>query len=145
VFNWLLFMDRLNTRNIRRKNFKIENNDFTCVLCDLKREETTFHLFFNCPFSKRCWKHLNINWCYQTDFFTTFEMARHTEGSPYFMEIFSIAAWQIWKQRNNFILDRGRPSFESWKSNFLLEASLQAHRLSAGKQSAFLSYVNSFS
>jgi hypothetical protein len=30
-----------------------------------------------------------------------------------FMEIFIIAAWQIWKQRNNFIFDRGRPSLEA--------------------------------
>jgi hypothetical protein len=105
VFNWLLFMDRLNTRNIlKRKNFKIQDNDYNCVLCDLKREETAFHLFFHCPFSKRCWQKININWNYQTDFFTTFEQARQTHGSIYFMETFIITAWQIWKQRNNLSL-----------------------------------------
>jgi hypothetical protein len=74
MFNWLLFMDRLNTRNIlRRKKIKIQGNDYTCVLCDLKREETSFHLFFNYQFSKSCWRHLNIYWYYKTDFFTAFE------------------------------------------------------------------------
>jgi uncharacterized protein YbcV (DUF1398 family) len=136
-------MDRLNTRNIlKRKNFKIQDNDYNCVLCDLKRAETTFHLFFHCPFSKRCWQKININWNYQTDFFTTFEQARQTHGSIYFMATFIIAAWQIWKQRNNFIFDRGRPSLDSWKANFIAEAFLQASRLPIGKQHDFISYVN---
>jgi len=29
--------------------------------------------------------------------------------NPFFMEFFTIAAWQIWKQRNNFIFDRVGP------------------------------------
>jgi hypothetical protein len=41
-----------------------------------------------------------------------------------FMEIFIIATRQIWKQRNNFIFDRGRPSLESWKRLFCEEARL---------------------
>jgi hypothetical protein len=122
--------NRLNTINIlRRKKFKIQGNDYTCVLCDLKWEETAFHLFFNYQFSKSCCRHLNIHWCYQTDFFTTFERTRQAHSSPYFMEIFVIAAWQIWKQRNNFIFIRGRPSFDNWKLGFLEEAKLQSNRL----------------
>jgi hypothetical protein len=45
VFDWLLLMDKLNVRNIlRRKQCKLERNDYTCVLCSRGREETTFSL-----------------------------------------------------------------------------------------------------
>jgi hypothetical protein len=65
-------------------------------------------------------------------------LAKIQYQSPFFMEIFIIAAWQIWKQRNNFIFDRGRPSFDSWKSSFFEEASLQAHRFSEQKRPEYL-------
>jgi hypothetical protein len=44
VFTWLLLMDRLNVRNIlRRKKHKLQDNNYSCVLCTLNCEETTFH------------------------------------------------------------------------------------------------------
>jgi hypothetical protein len=56
-------MDRLNVRNIlKRKKFKLQRNDYTCVLCTEKVEKTTFHLFFSCPFSQQCWHSLKIHW-----------------------------------------------------------------------------------
>ena len=55
-----------------------------------------------------------------------------------FMEIFIIAAWQIWKQRNNFIFDRGHPSLESWKHLFCEETRLQACRICEDKRQEFL-------
>jgi hypothetical protein len=56
-------MNRLNTRNLlKRKKFKIEGNNYNCVLCPSGIEETAFHLFFACPFSQECWRHLNVNW-----------------------------------------------------------------------------------
>jgi hypothetical protein len=62
VFAWLLLMDRLNVRNIlRRKKHKLQRNDYSCVMCTNQCEETTFHLFFSCPFSRACWRHLGIN------------------------------------------------------------------------------------
>ena len=55
------------------------------------------------------------------------------------MEIFTIASWQIWKQRNDTIFDRGRPSFNCRKVLFLEEAKLQAQRfLDEAKRAAFL-------
>lgn len=63
VFTWLLLMDRLNTRNIlKRKNHKIEGNNYNCVLCTSRQEETAMHLFFTCPFAKRCWQLTGIQW-----------------------------------------------------------------------------------
>ena len=47
---------------------------------------------------------------------------------------------QIWKQRNDFIFDRGRPSFSSWKRLFMEEAKLQALRFSDAKRLALSLY-----
>jgi hypothetical protein len=58
-----ILMDRLNVRNIlRRKKCKLEGNNYNCPIYPLNREETTFHLFFTCPFNWQCWDHLGISW-----------------------------------------------------------------------------------
>jgi hypothetical protein len=140
VFTWLLLMDRLNTRNIlKRKRHRLQGNNYNCVLCDGNVEETAFHLFFSCPFSQRCWQQLGIHWNFTASFFQMMAQAKQQLQSPFFMEIFTIASWQIWKQRNDKIFDRRRPSLNSWKVLFLEEAKLQSHRfLDEAKRSAFL-------
>jgi len=55
--------------------------------------------------------------------------AKEGFSNPFFMEVFIISAWQIWKQRNNFIFSRGQPSFLAWKTGFIDEARLQVHRI----------------
>jgi hypothetical protein len=60
-FFWLLLNNRLNTRNLlKRKNMDLQ--DYNCVLCTRKVEEDLMHLFFECPFSKWCWRLLNVPW-----------------------------------------------------------------------------------
>jgi hypothetical protein len=131
-------MDRLNVRNIlRRKKSKLEGNNYNCVLCTQNREEATFHLFFSCPFSKECWNHLSINWNFGLNFQDMMKSARQHFPSSFFMEIFMIGTWLIWKQRNNLIFNRGLPTFQSWKAGFLQEASLQAFRMNPDKQCHF--------
>ena len=52
VFAWLLFLDRLNTRDMLvRRNCPVR--DVNCVVCHLQRE-TREHLFFACQFSTSC-------------------------------------------------------------------------------------------
>jgi hypothetical protein len=38
------------------------------VLCNLNLEETTYHLFFECPFSTRCWNFVEISWDHVINF-----------------------------------------------------------------------------
>jgi hypothetical protein len=60
-FLWLLLSDRLNTRQLLKwKNMELQ--DYICVLCSTNSEESLLHLFFECPFSKWCWRMLNIHW-----------------------------------------------------------------------------------
>jgi hypothetical protein len=35
---------------------------YSCVLCNSGPEETSFHLFFECPFSLACWNSNNVHW-----------------------------------------------------------------------------------
>ncbi|XP_062202856.1 WD repeat-containing protein GTS1-like isoform X2 [Phragmites australis] len=129
VFIWLFSMDRLNTRVIlKRKNFKVNNNNYSCVLCDLQTEETDFHLFFACPFSKRCWESIFLHWDHNLPFFDMVRQAKLDFSQLFFMEAFIIAVWQIWKQRNGFIFQNQRPGLSSWKIGFLEESHLQSHR-----------------
>jgi hypothetical protein len=47
IFIWLLFRDRINSRNLlKRKNYKIEGDDYNYVLCSLDIEELSYHLIF---------------------------------------------------------------------------------------------------
>jgi hypothetical protein len=94
-------------------------------MCTLNKEESTFHLFLSCPFSRHCWRHLNINWNFNSDFYSMMAEARDQFNSNLFMEVFIITAWLIWKQRNDYIFNRARPTFDLWKSTVLKEASIQ--------------------
>jgi hypothetical protein len=61
--------------------------------------------------------------------------------NKFFMDIFIIGAWLIWKQRNDWIFNRIRPSFQGWKPGFIKEANLQAVRMSDKKKLAFQGLV----
>jgi hypothetical protein len=75
-------------------------------------------------------------------FFHMLLEAKEGFSNPFFMEAFTISSWQIWKQRNNFIFSRGQPSFLAWKTGFIDEARLQAHRISENKRALFLSWID---
>ena len=49
-------------------------------------------------------------------------------------DVQNIAAWHIWKQRNNLIFEGRRPTIRDWTSKFIEEARLQAHRIKEGKK-----------
>jgi hypothetical protein len=139
-------MDMLNVTNIlRRKKHKLQGNNYNCVLCSAQCEEAIFHLFFSCPFSLECWQHLNINWRFDLDFHPMLEEAKQKSNNSFFMETFIIGAWLVWKQRNDFIFNRGNPSFQNWKHGFLEEAKLQADRLREDKKHLFLSVIHLYS
>lgn len=139
-----LFMDRLNTRNIiKRKKHKLEGDNYNCVLCEGNYEETTFHPFFSCTFSQQCWEYIDIMWNYSASFFEMIQQAQRGHHTKFFMETFIIAAWQIWKERNNKVFSRSNPSLQAWKKLFKHEALLQAHRIPEADRPSFMTWVNS--
>jgi hypothetical protein len=98
-------------------------------MCDDAEEETILHLFFECSFAKKCWDKLGITWSHEADIHRRIVTTRQLAGLPYFMEIFLIAAWELWKVRNRLVFDGILATYSTWLRNFKEEASLQAHRL----------------
>ncbi|BAS70916.1 Os01g0201850, partial [Oryza sativa Japonica Group] len=46
-----------------------------------------------------------------------------------FLEVFFLAAWHIWKQRNGLIFQNIRPSFQALRSLFVKEVLLHMCRM----------------
>jgi hypothetical protein len=130
IFIWLVFRDRINSRNLlKRKNYKVEGDDYSCVFCNLNIEEYTYHLLFQFPFSTACWNFLNIHWDHDFYFFDTIKNAREECQHDFFVEVFSVAAWEIWKKQNAKIFIAIALSFYSWRDNFFSTVRQQMYRL----------------
>lgn len=122
-FAWLLIKDRLSTRNI----LKIKNmflDDYSCVLCVNGPEETSLHLFLECPFSSACWHSIGVNWNLSLPPLDMVIQARTDFGSHIFREIFITACWNIWKARNGIIFDNIPASLVAWKAALKGDLSL---------------------
>jgi len=144
VFSWLLLMDRLNTRSLlKRKKFKIDGNNYNCILCTTQREETALHLFFTCPFATSCWQQIGIQWQHGNPFFQMLEIAKQSLNCNFFMEIFIITTWHIWKIRNGHIFENCPTTLSLWKRNFKSECLIQAHRMKDSLKTPFLTWSNS--
>jgi hypothetical protein len=138
-----MLMDRLIVQYIlRRKKYKLQDNNYNSPICPANLEETTFHLFFTCTFSMQCWNHLGITWDFNLPFHAMMEKAKQQFNSNFFIETFMLGAWLIWKQKNNTIFKRGRATFQGWRFDFIEEAMVQANRMKHDKQTSFISLVN---
>jgi hypothetical protein len=126
VFVWLLFKDRLNTRDIiLRRHWHLDSGP-SCILCSDQTLETRDHLFFDCTFAKECWTICQITWDLSLPITDRFIASRATFAGPCFMEIFACASWNIWKERNNYIFNQRAPSLDRWKVRF--QSDLMLHR-----------------
>jgi hypothetical protein len=54
---------------LKRKRYKLEGNNYNCVMCPTQREETAFHLFFSCPLPQNVGKMIRIQWQMGIPFF----------------------------------------------------------------------------
>jgi hypothetical protein len=59
------------------------------------------------------------------------------------MEIFMLAAWNIWKVRNNTVFNGIKPKLEVWMDKFGSDAKLLIHRTKAELHPYILSLVDS--
>jgi hypothetical protein len=59
----------------------------------------------------------------------------------FFIEVFIIASWHIWKQMNNLISEGKRPTVTDWLLRFADEARLQAHIIKECQKQDFLSWI----
>ena len=129
VFLWLLLSERLNTRNmLKRRHYRIQNDDYTCLLCCNPPEEDITHLFFTCPFSQRCWDALGIQWPNDPCRLRKLHGAKARWARPMFLKFFVVAAWGIWKERNDKHFHGIQPSFGSWRGRFKWDFAMLVHR-----------------
>ena len=130
VFVWLLLANRLNTRGLlKRKHMKLRDDNYACLLCDRPPEETVEHLFFRCDFSSTCWGKLGITWPLHGNRVQLLHAAKATWGRPMFMEVFIIASWSIWKERNNKLFRNMAPTVEGGTQRFKLDFGMMRHRI----------------
>lgn len=91
--SWLLLMNKLNTRNIlKRNNHKLAATT-AIVSSVMVSEKKTYHLLCACPFSQECWQLLGIHWNTDTQFYDMMNQTKDGTPHNFFMEIFIIAAW----------------------------------------------------
>ncbi|KQK04513.1 hypothetical protein BRADI_2g13851v3 [Brachypodium distachyon] len=92
-------------------------------------EETLNHLFINRPFSFECWLQLGIHWPLDANCLEILPEIKANFGSPIFFEVFVLAAWNIWKIRNNLIF-KGVPAFvQTWRARLRADLTLLGFRV----------------
>jgi hypothetical protein len=82
-------------------------------------------------------------WNFSLGFFSMMDEAKNNYQPGFFMEIFLLGYWHIWKQRNALIFNRGPPSQHSWRAGFLEEASLQIFRMNRTQKNVFAGIISS--
>ena len=126
------------------RHLDVHDDDF-CVMCETRAEETIEHLFFTCPFASQCWASLNFVWDHSLNLQDRFIQARQAHGHCFFTEASMIAAWEIWKMRNDKVFERRVPSHATWLCNFKNQCLVQSVRFKADLRSAFCFWLNAFS
>jgi hypothetical protein len=144
-FAWLILVDRLNTNSmLQRRHLNVQSSPI-CVMCNLGELETIEHLFFDCPFAQECWSTIGITWDESLQLFDRLTQARSSHVIPFFAEAALIAAWELWKLRNDKVFQRRDPSPGLWLSNFKSQCLLQSVRLKDDLRSSFCVWLDAFS
>ena len=137
-------MDRLNTRNIlKRKNFTIQDSNYNCVLCSTILMKLHITSSLDVHLVKNVGRGLVCKWNSLLPFYDMLSASKISFHKQFFMEVFIVSTWCIQKQRNGFVFDNRPPTIGNWKSKFIHECFLQAHRFSQTLKSPFLEWVNS--
>jgi hypothetical protein len=128
MFCWLLFKDRLSTKNLlRRRGMLLEN--YNCEFCGQGIEETNAHLFLHCPFALHCWGFLNLAVPSTDSIFQFCEAVRIQQNSQFFMIAFILISWTIWTARNSMIFNSYQMSSLDCKAFLLKELRLVRWRI----------------
>jgi hypothetical protein len=143
VFAWLLFMDRLNTRDLmQRKHWHLDSG-YNCELCLTSSLETSQHLFLSCEFASLCWNFLNIQWDASLSLTQNYLAAKTAFNGPCFFEVFICAAWNIWKIRNDLAFNHIPLSFARWKVCFQHDLMLHQYKVKASIVQPLVEWVTS--
>lgn len=144
-FAWLILVDRLNTKTmLHRRNLNVQGGQ-VCIMCNTGELETIEHLFFNCPFAKECWQKIGFDWEENMELSDRLIRGQVMHNNPCFLEASLIAAWELWKLRNDKVFQRRDPSPSIWLCNFKNQCTLQCLRFKDDLRSSFCVWLDSFS
>lgn len=107
---------------------------YNCVLYNSGCEETSFHLFFECAFSRDCWLTILINWNLSVSPLDMILQAIADVDSIVFREIVITTCWIIWTTRNAIIFNNGQININAWKRHFKDELGLVCTKAKPAKQ-----------
>uniref|UniRef100_A0A453B0K5 Reverse transcriptase zinc-binding domain-containing protein n=1 Tax=Aegilops tauschii subsp. strangulata TaxID=200361 RepID=A0A453B0K5_AEGTS len=127
---------------LKRRHYHVGDIE-TCILCTPHEEETIDHLIFNCPFSQTCWSKIGISYNFGISRIDATIRAKEIYSGRLFFEIFTITAWNIWKERNNFMFNQTSPSFRAWLERTKVDLTWLRYRLSPDLSDYITSFVNS--
>ena len=145
VFLWLLYYDRLNTKDLMvRKHWVLEDGP-ACPLCTTGVVETRDHLFFGCSFAADCWNLVGIDWDLQRPILDRIRRAQSSFNGACFLEIFACAVWNIWKVRNELIFQNIQPSHGRWKGKFRADLLLHQFRVKKALVLPLLQWISDLS
>jgi hypothetical protein len=71
--------------------------------------------------------------------------ASNTHNLEFFIEDSLIAAWELWKVRNDEIFQRREPNVAVWLANFKNQCILQSVRFKEDLRSSFCFWLDAFS
>uniref|UniRef100_A0A453BIM8 Reverse transcriptase zinc-binding domain-containing protein n=1 Tax=Aegilops tauschii subsp. strangulata TaxID=200361 RepID=A0A453BIM8_AEGTS len=128
---------------LKRGHFHVGDNIETCVLCTAHEEETIDHLIFNCTFSQTCWSKIGISYNFGISRIEATIRAKEIYSSRLLFEIFTITAWNIWKERDNFIFNQINPSYRAWPERTRADLTWLRYRVSPDLSAYITSFVNS--
>jgi hypothetical protein len=143
-FAWLVLIDRLNTKTILTRRNIGDREDDLCVMCDARIDETVDHLFFSYSFVRGYWNKLSVTWDYNLDIPDRILKAIEN-GLVFYLEAILIAAWELWKARNDLIFQRHPPTVDRWFGNFRNQCYLKAARFSTDLRATFCFWLDAFS
>jgi hypothetical protein len=138
-------VDRLNTKTMLRRRHISNQNDVSCVLCTSGLDEDIDHLFFECPFAQQCWNSIGFAWDVSLPLMDRIVTAHNVHHMPFFIEASVIAAWELWKIRNDRVFRGQNPSPTRWFVNFKNQCLLQSVRFKEDLRSAFCFWLDAFS
>jgi hypothetical protein len=115
----------------------------TCVLCQDQVLETRDHLFFECTFAKNCWNTCHIIWDMDLAIEARYATARLIFAGPCFMEIVACVAWNVWKERNDYIFRGILPSFQRWRVRVQSDLMLHQFRVKTALVQPLVDWVAS--
>jgi len=106
-------------------------DSYNCVLCNLSIEETSTHLFLNCPFAKECWSSIGITFQDNISAAEAVMQIRSQSSNRFFMISAILMSWAIWTVRNDFIFKNFQPEVEKAKEIFKKETHILSLRAKA--------------